>query len=76
MVFPVTFYGIVSVETAGILGPATPWGRAAVGAVLGVSSLLAITCGIVSVVRQTPNAWAVIGMVIGTVELLLMLVAI
>jgi hypothetical protein len=75
MVFPLTFYGIATAETAGILGHAPPWGRVAVGAALGVLSLLAISCGIVSVARRTPNAWAVIGLVIGTFELFLMLIA-
>lgn len=74
MVFPVAFYGITSAESAGILGPTPSWGRMAVGVVLTVSSLLAVTLGIVSVARETLNPLAIIGLVVGSVELLLLAV--
>ena len=72
MVFPVAFYGITRAESAGILGPAPSWGRMAVGVALAVSSLLAIVLGIVSVARETLNPSAIIGLVVGCVELLLL----
>lgn len=75
MVFPVAFYGIVSAETARILSPAPPWGRAAVGAALTVSSLLAVTLGILSLARETPSRLAIIGIVVGGFELLLIVAA-
>jgi hypothetical protein len=69
MVFPIAFYGITRAESAGILGPIPSWGRMAVGVALTVSSLLAFTLGIVSVARETLNPLAVIGLVVGSVEL-------
>ena len=75
LVFPLAFYGIVTAETARILAPPPSWGRAAVSVALSASSLLAVTLGIVSLLRETPNAWALIGMVVGSFELLLILFA-
>ncbi len=72
MVFPIAFYGITRAESAGLLGPAPSWGRMAVGVALTVSSLLAVTLGIVSVIRETLNPQAIIGLVVGSVELLLL----
>lgn len=72
MVFPIAFYGITRAESAEILGPAPSWGRMAVGVALTVSSLLAVTLGIVSVARETLNPQAIIGLVVGSVELLLL----
>jgi hypothetical protein len=72
MVFPIAFYGITRAESAGILGPTPSWGRMAVGVALTVSSLLAVILGIVSVARETLNPLAIIGLVVGSVELLLL----
>jgi hypothetical protein len=71
LVFPVAFYGITRAESAGILGPASSWGRMAVGVALTVSSCLAVILGIVSMAREALNPLAIIGLVVGCVELLL-----